>query len=410
VLFVRFAPFPRYLKVLALFSFYLGFEYTVMSRNYVLGWLCVCLFCALYHPLRVRHLGLALALALMSLTSVFGLIMSIFLLGFLVLDQVRLRFSTNKVSPPARLALVASPWLIVTVVSVLGTMLFCVLTIDPPDPNPFSPGFWFWALTPKKSLLEMLFRFMAGFLPWRSFSREAMFTTYALSDDRALWANIFFGVTVLVLALLSLARSWRLLLVYVGAIATMDLFMSVRWDGSLRHWGHFMMLLVAECWLLRTTFPRRKHWVSTVFVSAALVFQLGAAAASVVVDTKEVFSGGRDTAAFIVREKLQDLPIVAGPEFAADTVAGYLRRPFYAHETEEFNQTVVFHGRRKNFSGAELVRRSVEVARERRSPVLVITTLPLPDPPPGTTRTLLFSSRPGVMTDEIFQVYRVEAR
>jgi hypothetical protein len=289
-------------------------------------------------------------------------------------------------------------------------MLFCVLTIDPPDPNPFSPGFWFWVLTPKKSLLEMLFRFMAGFLPWRSFSREAMFTTYALSHDRELWANIFFGATVLVLALLSLARSWRLLLVYVGAIATMDLFMSVRWDGSLRHWGHFMMLLVAECWLLRTTFPRRKHWVSTVFVSAALVFQLGAAAASVVVDTKEVFSGGRDTAAFIVRAKLQDLPIVAGPEFAADTVAGYLRRPFYAHETEEFNQTVVFHGRRKNFTGAELVKRSVEVAREHRSPVLVITTLPLPDPPPGTTRALLFSSRPGVMTDEIFQVYRVEAR
>jgi uncharacterized membrane protein len=57
VLLARFAPFPRYLKVLLLFSYYYGFEYTVMSRNYVLGWLLVCVFCALYHQVRVRYLA-----------------------------------------------------------------------------------------------------------------------------------------------------------------------------------------------------------------------------------------------------------------------------------------------------------------------------------------------------------------
>jgi hypothetical protein len=90
-------------------------------------------------------------------------------------------------------------------------------------------------------------------------------------------------------------------------------------------------------------------------------------------------------------------------------VAGYLRRPFIAHETDEINQTVVFHSRRRPFSTVALVNRAVEVARERQSPVLLVCNQGLPDPPPGTTRTHLFTSKPGTVGDEIFSVYRVEA-
>jgi hypothetical protein len=169
------------------------------------------------------------------------------------------------------------------------------------------------------------------------------------------------------------------------------------------------MLLIAGCWLLRTILPRRQHRLSAVFLSAVFVFQLQASVASVVVTTRDVFSGGRETAAFIVRERLQDLPIVAGPDYTVDTVSGYLRRPFIVHETYDFHQAVVFHSRRKGFSTGELVKLSVEVARERQSPVLLISTMPLPAPPPGTTRTLLFTSRPTMVSDECFSVYRVQA-
>jgi hypothetical protein len=62
-----------------------------------------------------------------------------------------------------------------------------------------------------------------------------------------------------------------------------------------------------------------------------------------------------------------------------------------------------------SFSSDELVRRAVAVARERKSPVLLITTRDLPDPPAGTTRTQLFKGEPCVVGDETFTVYRVEA-
>jgi hypothetical protein len=407
VFFVRFAPFPRFLKVLALFSFYFAFEYTVMSRNYILGWLCLCGFCTLYHPLRPRHLGLAIVLAAMSLTSFFGLTMSIFLLGFLVLDQVGVSFTRTSAAPPARITLTASPWLLATVVSVLATIVFCVANIEPPDPNPFSPGFNWGALT-LSAIPDMLFRLTAAFLPYRKYSMTDFWALHTAWELRSFWANAL-GVTVLALAVASLWPSWRLMLVYFGAVASMNVFCTVRFEGVSRHWGHFVLLLIAGSWVLRNTYPRRKHWLSTVFLFAIFAFQMEAAVVAMALETKEVFSGGRETAAFIVQQGLQDLPIVAGPDYAAVTVAGYLRRPFIAQETEEINETVVFHSRRRHFSTVDLVNRSVAVARERQRPVLLICNQGLPDPPPGTTRTHLFTSKPGSVADEVFSVYRVEA-
>jgi hypothetical protein len=406
VLFVRFAPFPRYLKVLALSSYYLAYEHTVMSRNYVLGWVCVSLFCTLYHRLRVRYLGLAIALGLLSLTSAFGLIMSIFLLGFVVLDHVTPSLSMNRASPPARIEFTASPWLLVTVASVSAAILFCIFTAEPPDPNPFSPGFNFAALD-MRAVPHLLFRPLGGFLPWRHWS-DLFCMSQTYSEARTLWINEFIGAALIVLALLSLYPSWRLMLVYLAGAVAMDVFMTVRYDGGTRHWGHFLVLFIAACWLARTALPRRRHLISTVFLSAVFVFQLEATLGAVVVDTQKVFSGGRQTAAFIVHAGLQDLPIVAGPDFEVDAVTGYLLRPYVAIETDEFNQTVVFHGRRRGFSPAELVKRSVEVARERKSPVLLIGIQVLPDSPPGSTRTLLYSSGPALVGDESFWVYRVQ--
>jgi len=407
VLVARFAPFPRYLKVLLLFTYYFGYEYTVMARNYVLGWLLLCLFCALYHPYRTRYVALAVALGLLSLTSVYGLIMSIFLLAFLVLDQIGISLRRTG-SYPAELTLSASPRILVTVVIAAAVMLFCVLTIVPPEPNPFSPAFNFGSLTPA-ALPDMLYRLTAGFLPWRKFSMHAVWDgCTTLWENRSVWPN-YVGGGVLLLATVALYRSWRFMLVYVVAVVTMLAFQQVRFEGSPRHWGHFFMFFVAGCWLARTQFPRRSHWLSTSLLIGLLALQTESFVVATVMETREVFSGGRETAAFIRREGLQDLPIIAGPDYFVVTVAGYLGRPYFTAETEEFNQTVVFHNRHRPFSTNDLMDRAVALSRERKSPVLIVCIHGLPDPPAGTTRTLLFTSRPGMVGDEVFSVYRLQA-
>ena len=409
VLLVRYAPFPRYLKVLLLCSYYLGYEHTVFSRNYVLGWLLGCAFCALYHPLRSRHFALALSLAALSLTSFYGLAISLFIFGWWLTDQITVSYGAAAGAAPKVWSVAVPVRFLAAAALVVGGLAFCILNIEPPDPNPFSPGFCLDTVT-LQTVPAMFYRITAGFLPWRHFSMgEFWLSFYTFWELGSPWP-VYVGAALLLVTTAALYPAWRLMLGYLVLTAGILIFQQARHEGVPRHWGHFFVAFVLAAWLLRATFPRRSHWLSTALLTGICLVQLQAFGVATVIDTRHVFSGGRETAAFIRGAGLQDLPIVAGPDFAAITVAGYLRRPFYAAETNEFNETVVFHDRRRPFVPAELMARAIDVARTHQSPVLLICNQPLPDPPAGVTRERLFQSRRGTIDDETFTVYRLEAK
>jgi len=404
MLLLRFAPFPRYLKVLLLCSYYIGYEYTVLSRNYVLGWLFLCLVCAAYHPIRFRYLLVAAGLSLLGLTSVYGLILCGCLLGYVVLDQTRLSASG---SGGGALTISVSSGLMATFLIVSGAMVFCAAVLQPSEPNVFAPDWHFQYLT-LDAVPRMLIRILAGFLPLRHYAIDFWNSSDAIwnrTDPSLGWL----GGAILLLSSLSLLPSWRLLLTYLTGIAAMELLQQVRYEGAPRHWGHYFIFFVALCWLLRAGRPRRRHLPSLLVLLIALGFQLQGFVAATVWDTREVFSGGRATAAFIRRNRLQDLPIIAGPSWQVLTVTSYLRRPFISVETEEIHETVVFHNRRRWFSMPELVTRAAALAREHHGPILAIVNEPLAPMPPDITSSLLFQSRPSTIDDEVFLVHRLVA-
>jgi hypothetical protein len=404
LLLMRYAPFPRYLKILLLCSYFIGYEYTVLSRNYVLGWLFLCLFCAAYHPLRFRHLLIAASLSLLALTSIYGLIMCASLLGFVVLD--RTRASALGVDGGA-LTVEVPTRLLATVLIAAAAMLFCVAVLQPSEPNLFAPDWHFQYLT-LDAVPRMLTRVLAGFLPLRHFGIDFWNSSDAIWDRNSPPLG-FLGAATLVCSTLSLLPSWRLILTYLTGVCAMELLQQVRYEGHPRHWGHYFIFYVAACWLLRVSLPRRRHLPSLLVLVVVLGFQLQGFVAAVVWDTRAVFSGGRETAAFIRQHGLQDLPLVAGPSWQIISVTGYLRRPFISVETEEFHETVVFHGRRRWFAMENLVSRAAALARERGGPILVVVTEPLPSLPAGFTASQLFRSRPSTIDDEVFLVYRVTA-
>jgi hypothetical protein len=405
VILARFAPFPRFVKVLLLFSFHYGFELTVMSRNYVLGWFLLCCLCAAYHPLRIRHVVLGLVLALLSMTSFYGLVMSFFLLAYFILDQVVLSRSSGT---PAEVRASMSPRTFLTLAIAAAAYVFVVIVIDPPDPNPYSPGFFFGALGPG-TFHDSLYRLTAGYLPWRKMvTGQFWWEPYSFWDRHLAWYD-YTGGALFGLSILALLPSWRLIVAYLGTVAVLQIFQQARMEGSPRHWAHYLMIFIALCWLVRTRYPKRSHWISTVVLTGIFLIQLEPFVVATVIDTRDNFSGARETAAFIRKAGLQDLPIVAGPDGAMPALFGYLQRDFNVVETDEVNQTVVFHARRRHYSVEALLRKAVEMSRDRRSPVLLIGIQDLPSPPDGARSTKLFTSKPGAIGDEVFTVYKLEA-
>jgi hypothetical protein len=161
---------------------------------------------------------------------------------------------------------------------------------------------------------------------------------------------------------------------------------------------------------LRRVEPQRRHLPSLILLVVLCVAQIQGFLVATKVDARAAFSGGKETADFIRRAGMQDLPLVAGPGMAL-TVAVYLHRPFYNMETEEVEETVSFNARRRNFSLNQFLDKAIAVSREHHGPVTVVLCLytQLPPVPAGVEARLLFTSRAPVVGDERFVVYRLEA-
>lgn len=86
--FLWFSPFNRIQKALFCFGYFPLFEYGIISRNYSLGILFIFVFCAYFSSKHRNYILLALVLALLSLTNIFGLIFSLAFTSLLIVDAI----------------------------------------------------------------------------------------------------------------------------------------------------------------------------------------------------------------------------------------------------------------------------------------------------------------------------------
>ena len=406
VLFLRFAPFARVLKVLLLCSYLIGYEYGVISRNYSLGFLLLVLFCCSFRPLRPRALWSSVVLGLLCITSAYGAVMACSLFLVLAATYVSASFTRTR---PRLLEITASPRVLLAGAALLVALAFSFKTSSPPDPNPFAQD-WNFAALNRHAIEPAIERVVYAFLPVRVASDTNCWRLPWEFWKQHETARLWVGVALLAVSCISLAPAWSSLLAFVVGVGLMMFLQTALFGGGIRHWGHAFLLYLAVCWIARKTQPRAFRRLSSLFLLVVGAFQLHTWLVLVGVDRTRVFSGGEETAAFIERAGLQDLPIVAGPDWFVITVTGYLRRPYVSSETEEFNQTVVFHARRRKFSARALVDRAVALQKEKHGSILVLSNQALPGPSAsGLTMKLLFSSRMPIMVDgEQFFVYELK--
>jgi len=404
LLLLRHAPLPRLVKVLLTFSYMLGYEYGIMSRNYTAGVICAFAFAATYHPLRLR-LSSFVWLALLALSSVYGLAMASAFLLVLLGHRLSLSRSSNF---SRTVTVLTVPHVLAGAVLVVGSFAFAYLVTDPPDPNPYSPA-WNFAGVGRTMILPALHRVVAAFIPLRQPGERLFWVAtipYSLEYPR-LFEKLAYILPAL--ALLCLFPGWLEAAAFVLGCFEMAFLQEARYLGHIRHWGHFFVFFVTMVWIVRVERPRTRNWLAPVFLLLLGLCQAEGFAVALWQDTKVPFSGAREAARAIEKAGLKDLPLVIGPDWAAPSLTGYLDRTFVSCETDEVNQSMVFHGRRKAFTPEALVSKAVAVARERHSPVLVISNRALPNPPGAPALKLIFANTiPSELGDENYQVYRLD--
>ena len=412
VVWLRFAPVPRWLRVMLLGSYYIVYEYGVMNRNYTLGVLLTFVFCALYQPYRPRYLVLAVVLALLSASSMYGTIIGVALAGFLFSSGPHWH-DTREGQGGIRLTQVRVPavWVAAVAVFAAGLLITVLTTLPPADaqyvPPPLRP-------VTRPVVEELLTQYWRGMFPFGSLADWNWPGNDALLSHSPAGAAAmpYLGAIWFACCVALLWRSPRAAATYVAGVLMMATAQHTVYGAGWRHLGHYFILLVACLWLhAKQTRGRAPDALLHCFFAANIAVQILTGFAALRTDYVQLFSGSQEAARFIRQRGLQDLPMVADFDDPVTPVAVILDRPFFFPAAGQTTDTTLFRAGRHGSSPAEIVEHAQRLARTAQGAALLVLNYEIPPMlDAGVITTLIYKGGPAILGDESYRIYDVKLR
>jgi hypothetical protein len=409
----RWAPFSKPEKILLLASYFLFFEYFVISRSYVLLVLIGFAFVAIRQHRPDWTLAPWLLLGLLANVHLLGAIWSIALGAILAIEQVR-----------------RGPRLLAGGAVYLAMLALAVGTMAPaPDFGPWGRDFAF-------DLSRVGSRLAYGVGPFVPLNADAVRSAFAflVSPDSAtvpkFWnvnavsdvvalsrANVEHPLRLVLVLAVPVAICWlvarsplavlQFVLAYVGIISFATI-----WDfaGDSRHHGVVFLAFIAAVWTARA--QRSPNVLSSgLFVSLLAINAF--AGLLTLASAAQPFSESRSAAAWIRQNNLADAFLIGSRDAQVSSVSGYLGRSIYYLECECSGTFVVWNDKRNSMiSDAEFWRRlAIAANRAGQADAILIRYRPIaPAELASNPADLLLTELArftGATTDENYWIYRL---
>jgi hypothetical protein len=399
------SPFSRLEKVLLLCSYFVLFEYTVISRNYGIGMLLAFVYaqCRATQPERVYLNGLLLGL--LANTNMFGLVLSGAFACELALDMlIRRGWSIQAViGPLLRGAAVYLPLVALAVAAMLPAHDISWRSTG----EPFQESFDLTRLS------VIVGNNVASMLPIHALdywiadrpSHASPQGTIAVSAPVVL----LLAVPALIAVYIYVFKDHRRLLIIPGlTLAGSVAIGQLIYSGEIRHWGINFVAFAAVLWI-----ERRWNPVSSLAATALLGISAVAGVAISVQQSQLTFSEAGPTARWIRDNRLANDALVMTPDTMAAPVAVYLGKPAYFLDCSCIDEFMFYHNRRDAFDESQIPARLARAVQELQGkPILFVTSDALT---PGQTSriggygigTAMLAEFTNAGTDENYYVYRV---
>jgi len=358
---LRFAPFPLWLRALAVFGAFLGYELSVVARNYGIGVLLLMAGCVLFRERERRPLLLAFALALLANTSVHAAIASAIMLALWLTDLMDKK----------RRAGLTSLWGLAGVAIVIAGIVIAWLTARPtPD--------MVWGSTLSSLTLSKIARAIGidpgkglmgfsdaniaavGEYPWRFTGVNSGLASRLIVDAALLWL------------LWSLRRNWKAIAAIVAAILSFEIVFRTIYTAGPRHEGLLLFLLFAICWVTAGNDDTRVRAATRGLLP---LFALQALALPILVNRviKYNESSSRSYAAFITANPgYRRAILMSEPDYFMEPLRYYVSNRIYSARQEQFANRVYFGDKRANYLALwKLQDEAQRVACQYRVPVLL---------------------------------------
>ena len=352
VLVWRLSPFRPVGKLLLLLSYYLFWEYFVVSRGYALGVLLGFSFVALQAHRPQQRFWPWVLLGLLANTTVFGTIWS-FALGLFY--ALRNRQEWRLMLPGATLYAALAALAIVTMLPASDFTFGGRASAEFSQfdmPLHFAIGAFVPFFSPFVG--DVLHRFggAAADLAASPFVTDPVSQLFPILGGGS--GNLLFQAAVLALPILACfiivrdaLRTAEFALTYFGVLLFVQLW---QFPGAPHHYGILFVAFVGAVWMWRSTLPPRRAapslWVALLVINAVgglmtLAWEF------------RPFSQSRNAATWIETVHLEDKFLMGSPDWAASSVAGYLQRPLYYLDCECFGTHVVWNEQRADLLGRD---------------------------------------------------------
>ena len=360
------SPFTRLQKVLFFLSYYVVFEYTILSRLYSV----MLLLALLYVMRRVRkpdgYIGNLALLGLMASTDAVGFILSCALLCEYAFDRWMAHRTSGWLSGQRRRIV----WAALLYASLVGLSIWSLRPI--PGTSWEVAGKLGGEMFQGKRILGSISNLIAG--PWWPLSSNfphRFWITYLGLQRR-----------LLLLTPLILFAYWRifrrernLLLLMALTLGAGILFADVVYAGRARHWGISFLAFLIALWMQhakreRTGEPRPQKWDLWAYALMCLAAISGVFATAS--SWTHPFSQAGNTAAWIRSHEPANVAIVDDWDFNLTAVAQQLGRPVYFLECACVDNFKLFAHSRDRFDRVELPARLNLAMKNLNSPTLLL--------------------------------------
>jgi hypothetical protein len=417
IIIYRGSPFTKFEKILLLMSYFLFWEYFVISRSYVLIPLIGFTFIALRGARPCPEFILWLLLGLLANGHVYSTIWSMVLAAALLMERARWKS-----------------------VSIAGAavyfflLMFAIATMVPAaDYGPLGNDIRFSFLRFNDNLTVPF----GAFVPFEPHAISDA-VTFVLHPETAsiphFWnanpthdfvaltqADTDHPIRLALVFAVPIAACWLITrnpllvleftLVYFGILLFNNIW---GYHSSARHSGVIFLALIASAWSARLAQPPAVRSSSLVLGTLLIVNACGGALS--LASELQPFSEGYSAAAWIKQNDLANNFIIGSRDAQASTVAGYLGRQIYYLECECQGSFIVWSNKRQSFLpydefGRRLTK-AVALAGQQDAILIRNRPLCLKDLAWGEPNLsgVLLKSFTNALTDENFWIYRVKEK
>jgi len=351
--------------VLFCLSYYPVYELNVISRSYGLQFLLTLAVCVLWPRRAQARWWIALLLALMAQTTLYGAIIAAALLLAMTIQARSAGDPLGRLSIRARLGPLATA--IAGIGIGAGHVYWQATRIGSDHLGVYQPGYDFeWFATVMSTLLR-------GALPLPDPGSASVWNTHLVDTlgPGAAAAGLVLGVALLALGVWSLRGRPALAAMFVvgtGAMLSITLFL---WYGQLRQHAQPFLFWWVCLWIAVSSGVRWTRLHSRV-LGVLLVLHCVAGVWLLATDLDRPFSHARNVARTLQTDEWRERPVVGHLDYAAQPINAWLERPIYYPETLAFGTFLDWSERRRKVPTEIAMREALRMARDENREVALV--------------------------------------